>query len=120
LRAETPLDLRGLRPWARRYDAIQIGFMGGEEGRRIEAALERDYTACGCAAGRVAFAGALLLLFLAAVALHDSVAIHPAEWALGGILGLSLVTAAATLASMVQARWRVNRTVNRLVGSSHP
>ena len=114
LRATRAEDLRQLRRWARRYDVIRVEFLGGEEGRRVEETIERDYLACGCSAGRVAFGVTLVGLAVAALAFRETLVAYPTELALGGLLVLTGVTAGATL--IARAHQRVNSTVDRLLG----
>jgi hypothetical protein len=110
--------LRALRPWARRFDAIRIEFLEPNERMRLEESLQRDYLACGCGAGRVAFGVALALLAVTIFAFHNRLSVYPTELlVLSGLLVLALVTSAAMLVSLVRARVRVNRTIDRLIGS---
>lgn len=116
MRASTPLDLRALRPWARRYDAISVEFLGPDKRKRVEDSLERDYLACGCAAGRLGFGAALALLAIAAAVFNETVFAQPAELlAIGGILILALATLTAMLVALVRARLRVDRAVEGLI-----
>jgi hypothetical protein len=116
LRATRAEDLRQLRPWARRYDAIRVEFLHGEERRRVEETIERDYLACGCSAGRVAFGITLVGLAVAALAFRETLAAYPTELALGGLLLLIGVTAGTMLVALARARQRVNSAVDRLLG----
>jgi hypothetical protein len=93
---------------------IRVEFLGGEEGRRVEETIERDYLACGCSAGRVAFGVTLVGLAVAALAFRETLVAYPTELALGGLLVLTGVTAGDTL--IARAHQRVNSTVDRLLG----
>lgn len=118
LRASTPLDLRALRPWARRYDAISVEFLDPDKRKRVEDSLERDYLACGCAAGRLGFGAALALLAITAFVFKETVFAQPAELlAIGAILVLALAALTAMLVALVRARLRVDRVVEGLVRS---
>jgi hypothetical protein len=117
LRAMRAEDLRQLRPWARRYDAIRVEFLHGEERRSVEETIERDYLACGCSAGRVAFGVTLVGLSVTALAFRETLVAYPTELAVGGgLLVLTGVTAGTMLVALALARHRVNSAVNRLLG----
>jgi hypothetical protein len=107
--------LRQLRSWARRYDAIRVEFLDGEERRRVEETIERDYLACGCGAARVAFGVTLVGLAVAALAFRETLVAYPTEFVLGDLLVLTGVTASAMLVALGRARRRVNRAVDRLL-----
>lgn len=120
LRASLPDQLRVLRGWARRYDSIRLEFLNGDDRLTVESSLERDYLACGCAAGRWTFVVTLAVLCLAGMFFRQEAVDQPVPLALAGIGILAISTLLSMLLSIGLARRRVFHAIEKLEASMEP
>jgi len=109
-------DLNLLKPWARRFDSVQVRWMGRshEENQAIQDALEREYLECGCRSGRVALV--LILLILGLVFLFGGTSVRrwsPESWVIFVSVAV-IVPMLAKLISLVSARLRLAELIRTL------
>ncbi|MBU6437856.1 MAG: hypothetical protein KGQ77_10035, partial [Betaproteobacteria bacterium] len=111
----TPRDLDRLAGLISSYRAVQLHLPGlsGPHAAALQAQIERDYLACGCAQGARALRWAALLGVLGAVPAWAMGQLHGRElWALA--FAVALLSLAAKLGAVSAARWRLARTLRHL------
>jgi len=109
-------DLQLLRGWRRRFDDVRIRIAGMPDvyRRQAEGDIISDYSACGCVAARwtaLACFSVLLLFFLIA---RDQLIEMPGVVLFIFLLVAILIPLAAMLLSIILARLRLGRTLDRL------
>lgn len=108
-------DLDRLAGLISSYRAVQLLLPGlsGPHAAALQAQIERDYLACGCAQGARALRWAAVIGALVAAPAWAMGQLHGGDlWALA--FAVALVSLAAKLGAVSAARWRLARTLRQL------
>ena len=111
-------DLDRLKPWARRFDAVEVLLGDPHADAALAAALERDYLECGCRPARHALVVTAMVALPLAAWLGRPLAAQPAEWWIAVAAAVTIVPLAVMLAVVVRARRRLAARIRALQGAN--
>jgi hypothetical protein len=112
--------LERFSPWGSRFDAVQVNWAPfPSTALDLQDAIDRDYFACGCFAGRLALAVTGLAAAVFAFSSPQPASTWPAETWILAASALVLIPLMTMLFAIVRSRLRLSAVLRKARAASH-